>query len=178
MRHQCGFMTAPMWKKTTKRDNPRLLYRSFKRTPLLLFKNDFFSNSNTWVFKKHPPQFINNNYVCIPKYNYYSIFLPLHLSIYVVLCSRKMTLFSLSIKKSAYTYIFIWKMYLHIHFYSKIGLTRTFLLSWFILLITPADLKKIIFYSFKVLLWSFIDVYWNEALKWFFKKTKLRLKCN
>ena len=132
MRHQCGFMTAHMWTQTTKRYNPRLLYRSFARIPLLLFEYDFFPILKHGFSKTHPPQFINNCYVRIPKYNDYSIFLPLHRSIYFVWCSRTTTLFSLSIKKSAYTYIFIRKMYLHIHFYTKICLTHTFLFSCFI----------------------------------------------
>ena len=110
-RHQCGFMNAHMRTKTAKRDNPRLLYRPFARIPLLLFENDIFPILTHGFSKTHPPQFINNYYVCIPKYNYYSIFLLLHLSIYFVWCSRTTTLFSLSIKKSAYTYMFIRKMY-------------------------------------------------------------------
>ena len=61
------------------------------------------------------PQFLNNNNVFIAKYNYYSILLPPHRSIYFVWCSCKTTLFSLSVEnvlthtflfgKCAYTYI-------------------------------------------------------------------------
>ena len=50
------------------------------------------------------------------------------------------------------------KMCLHIHFYSKIGLTHTFLFLC-LLYITPTDLQTIIFHRYKVLLCSFIEVY-------------------
>ena len=57
------------------------------------------------------------------------------------------------------------KMCIQIHFYSKIGLTHTFLFSLFIFYITPTDLQTIILYSFKVLLCIFIFIYRNEVIK-------------
>ena len=48
-----------------KRDNPRLLYRYFGRIPLLHFENGFISIITHGFSKTHPPQFLNNNYVCI-----------------------------------------------------------------------------------------------------------------
>ena len=71
------------------------------------------------------PQFLNNNHVCIAKYNYYSILLPLHLSIYFVWCSRTTTLFSLLIEKCAHTYIFIRKMCLQIYFEVLFGVQKS-----------------------------------------------------
>ena len=168
MRHQCRFMNTQLRTKTEKRDNIRLLYCSSARIPPLLIENGFISILTHGFSKTHPPQFLNSKYVCITTYNYYSILLPLHLSIYYVWCSRTKNLVSLSIEKYAYTCIFIRKMCLHIHFYSKIGLTHTFLFPYFFK-ITPTELQTKIFWSFKFLLWSFIYVYWNEASKRFFQ---------
>ena len=81
------------------------------------FSKTFFSILTHGFSKRHPPQFLNNNYVCIPKYNYYSILLSPHLPIYFVWCSCTTTLLLVLIKKCAYTDIFIQKMALHIHFY-------------------------------------------------------------
>ena len=131
MRHQCGFKNTNSRTQTARRDNPILLYRSFVRIPLLLFENGFISILTHGFLKTHPPQFLNNKYVCITTYNYYSILVPLHLSIHSVWWNCTTTLFSLSIEKCAYTCIFIQKMCLHITFYSKIGLTHTLLCSWF-----------------------------------------------
>ena len=116
-RHQCGFMTAHMRKQTEKKDNPRLVYWSFSRIPIFIFENGFFSILTHDFSKTHSPQFLNNKYVCIPKYNYYSILLPLHMPIYFVWCSCTTNLYFLSIEKCAYTYIFIQKLALYVHFY-------------------------------------------------------------
>ena len=119
------------------------------------FQKRFFSILTHDFSKTHPPKLLHNKHICIPKDNYQSILLPLHLSIYFVWCSCTKTLFSLSIEKCAYTYIFIWKLALYIHFYFHA-------LFFFI---TPTKLQTIIFYSYKVLLCSFIDKYWNGSIK-------------
>ena len=121
------------------------------------------------VFSKtHPPQFLNNKYASRPKHNYYSILLPLHLPIYILWCSCTTTLFLILIEKCAYTYIFIRILALHIHF--------IFILYFFD--ITPINMQTIIFYTFKVVLCSFIYVYLNESLKRIFEKMELQLRCN
>ena len=97
MRHQYGFMNAHMMKKTAKRYNSRLLYRSFTLVPLLIFENGLISILTHGFSKTRPPQFLNNKSFCLPKYSHHYILLPLHLPIYFIWCSFTTTLFSLLI---------------------------------------------------------------------------------
>ena len=159
MRHQYGFMNAQMRTQTEKLIIQDFYIVILRANPFLLFENCFFSILTHGFSKTHPPQFLNNKHVCIPKYNYYSILLPLHLPIYFLWFSLTLTLFFLSIKKCAYTDIFIQKLALHIQFY--------FHALYFD--IPPTDLQTIMFYRFKNLLFRFIFVYINEAINRIFK---------
>ena len=110
------------------------------RIPLLILKT-FFSILTHGFSKTHQPQFLNNNYVCIPKYKNYSVLLPLKVHKYFVLCSRTMTLFSPLIKKCASTYIFI----------QKWTYTYIFIFMLYFFNIKPTDLQKLTLYIYKVL---------------------------
>ena len=150
MRHWCRVMNAHMRPQTEKGIIQDLYIDISRANPFCFSKNGFFSILTHGFSKTHLPQFLNNKYVCIPKYNYYSILLPLYMSIYFVWCSCTTTLFSLLIKKYAYTYIIIRKLALHIHFY----FCAFFLYNTY----RPVE---IIFYRFKVFLCSSIYVYLN-----------------
>ena len=126
-------------------------------------------NSNTWFSKTNPLQLLNNKYVCSPKYNYYSILLPIHLSIYFVWCSFTRNVFLPLIKKCAYTCIFIQKIAYTYNFIRKLALHMHFYFHALYIFNNTNRPVESFFWNFKVLLRSFIDVYWNEASKRFKK---------
>ena len=131
-------INAYLWIHTWDHKNQKGIIQDFSidilRTyPFCFTKNSFISILTHGSSKPHQPQFLNNKYVCITTYKDNSILLPLHLSIYLLWWSPTTTLFSLLIEKCVYTWIFIRKMCLHIHFYSKIGLTHTFLFPCFLI---------------------------------------------
>ena len=161
-------INADLWIHTWEHKHQKGIIQDFSiailRTyPFCFSENSFISIITHGSSKPHPPQFLNNKYVCITTYKYHSILLSLHLSIYFVWCSPTTILFSLLIKRCAYTCIFIRKMCLYIHFYLKIGPTHTFLFPWFFIYNNTYRTADKNIRSFKALLWSFIGVYWNEA---------------
>ena len=125
-------INADLWIHTWEHKQQKGIIQDFSIALLRAYTFCFSKNSFILILthgssKPHQPQFLNNKYVCITTQKYHSILLPLHLSLYFLWCSPTTTLFSLLIEKCAYTCIFIRKLVLHIHFYSKIGLTHTFL---------------------------------------------------
>ena len=106
--------------------------------------------------------FVYLNIIITPYYYHY---ICLYISYYAVVqrpyffsWSKNVLTHTFLFENWPYTYIFIFMIYLF--------------------LITPTYLQTIIVYSFKVLLCSFIEVYWNEAIKQISKKTELQIKCN
>ena len=127
-----------IWDHKHKKEIIQDFYIALSRAYTFCFSKTDFSILTHSFSKTHPPQFLNNNNVCIPKYNYHSILLPLHLSIYFVWCSCRTTLFLLLIKKCAHTCIFIREcaytcifiqklaLYIHLYFHAYYFLNNTF----------------------------------------------------